>query len=196
MAVRFEAVANDPTYLVWAGDGAKNDTNAIFFIKKNGDSYFGGSLSAGPLVAEGRSTAVSFNPVETGIFGTNGAAKTVTWGVSYNNSGYLDTGGLAGPTSATLLLERSLNGGGWVHIATANASGNLTQEYDGEFRRYSTNVTCGGGGTFVDYTGGQPTFNYRIRIIDSVRWPYMLSGPSGAQWSNGNQSTRVRSVEG
>lgn len=196
MAVRLEAIASDPTYVLWIGDGAKNDQNAIMYVKTNGSGYFGGSLTAGSLVAEGINSNVNFNGAETGVFNTNGAGKTVTFSVSYSNNGYITNGSLAGPTGATLILERSLNGGGWVHVATAYGSGSVNQTYDGEFNRYWTNVHCNGSGTFIDNTGGQPTFNYRIRVIDPIRWPYVLTGPSGQQPRNGQQDTRVRSVEG
>jgi predicted phage tail protein len=36
---------DDGTYLVWGGDGAKNDGNAAFFVKKNGSAKFAGDIS-------------------------------------------------------------------------------------------------------------------------------------------------------
>ena len=38
-------VQDDGTYLVWGGDGAKNDGNAAFFVKKNGSAKFAGDIS-------------------------------------------------------------------------------------------------------------------------------------------------------
>jgi uncharacterized protein YjbI with pentapeptide repeats len=38
-------VQDDGTYLVWGGDGTKNDGNAAFFVKKNGSAKFAGDIS-------------------------------------------------------------------------------------------------------------------------------------------------------
>ena len=37
---------DDGTYMFWIGEGAKNDTNGIFWVKKNGTGKFAGALSA------------------------------------------------------------------------------------------------------------------------------------------------------
>jgi hypothetical protein len=40
---RIEMGPDDPVYAMWAGAGAKNDVNAIFYLKRNGAGYFGGA---------------------------------------------------------------------------------------------------------------------------------------------------------
>jgi len=193
MVTRIEIMPNDPNYLVWAGDGTKDDANAIFYIKNNGAAYFGGSLSAGALVNEVKSELVSpTQTLETGIFGTNGTAKTVTFSTGYSNYGRYSSN-IAGSNTGTLILERSYNAGGWVQVATAPISGNASSEYDSELGYWLVSTYAAGSGTFVDTLAGSGTFNYRVRLVNPTGyWPYMLGPP----WQNGGQTTIVKSVEG
>ena len=89
MATRIEILADHPVYLFWAGDGVMNDANAIFYVKRNGQSYFGGSLTVGFLrvqVSNNVPSPTTPKIVETGEFDTNGQPKQVTVFFSYRNS--------------------------------------------------------------------------------------------------------------
>lgn len=185
------------TYKLWIGDlaGTINDANAIMYVKDNGSAYFGGSLTAGALIAQAVNNIVlATATVETGTFTTNGNSKAVTFSLSYSNNGTLPSP-ISSSNSATLRLDRSYNGGAWTQIATASCSGTTNSTYDAEFGVYRVTCTCGGSGSFTDTQTGTGTFNYRVRITNnSGQWPLMLQ--QGANWFNGNQALRVRSVEG
>lgn len=64
-------------------------TNAIQYLKTNGDAYFGGSLSAGTLTNKNSTTTVSTTAeVTVGPFGSNGGAITQTMSFQrYYNAG-------------------------------------------------------------------------------------------------------------
>jgi hypothetical protein len=46
-------IADDGTYLLWGGDGAKTDANSKFYIKKDGSAFFAGELVDGAASSSG-----------------------------------------------------------------------------------------------------------------------------------------------
>jgi hypothetical protein len=106
----------------------KNDANAIFYIKHTGQAYFGGALNPGIIKNEVQSTDLSSTASATlGPFTTLGSPKEVrveyTVGTNAFQNGS-DASGVSG--TATLILERSLNGGStWTQIGgTLNVTSN------------------------------------------------------------------------
>lgn len=165
---------------------------ATSYKKTNGDTYFGGSLSAGVLKNAAQSTQVSSSAsVETGQFGSNGGARVVTYSLNYTNGGTSNTNAGAGPTGVTVTLQRSVNGGSWTTLASFNATGAKTAEWDAELGYYAIDVTCGGSATFTDNSGGLGPINYRAVLSNpSGSWPWINQGGSP-----GSQSLTVISVE-
>ena len=166
------------------------------WMDTTGSAYFGGSLSAGVLKNAAQSSAISTTAsVETAVFGTNGAQKSVVLSLSYVNTGYLN-GNVVGAhnnvaTSATVKLYRSYAGGGWTEIATLNAAGNTTAEYDFEFNRTNIVKECGGSITYTDNQAGTGTFQYRATVVAATgNWPITLVGPAA-----GTQRLSVVSTE-
>lgn len=194
MATRIEIMPNDPTYLFWAGDGTKNDANAIFYIKNNGSAYFGGSLTAGQLIASAESNQIgSAATISTGKFGTNGGSKTVYYSLNYRNIGMFNSSFGNGTNQATLNLYRSLSGGPFVFMQSHVVTGTYTSEYDGELMLYNINSNISGGGTFIDTSTHTGSFEYYTTITSaSGQWPVTLGGPP---WSQGNQTLRISSSE-
>lgn len=194
MATRIEMTASGP-YLVWAGDGTKNDNNAIFYIKSNGDAFFGGSLRAGQLVTSASSglKGRSGVTIETGEFGTNGNPKVITFSTYYSNFGRFDTP-ITSTNTVNIVLERSYNGGSWTQLASASGGGATTSTYDSELGYYLVQAQAGASGNYTDNHTGTGTFNYRTRVISGTgQWPVTLG--AGPNWSDGSQSTVIRSVE-
>ena len=63
-------------------------SNAIEWKDTSGNSYFGGTLSAGTLTNAGRTTLLTKNPsVTVGPFTTNGNKKVIAYSYSYSSSG-------------------------------------------------------------------------------------------------------------
>ena len=50
---------DDGTYMFWIGEGAKNDANGIFWVKKNGTGEFAGALSAATGTFKGALSAAT-----------------------------------------------------------------------------------------------------------------------------------------
>jgi hypothetical protein len=64
-------VGNDGTYLLWAGTGAKNDVNGIFWIKANGTGFIKGDFFSGQIIesksGSGTTTATAANHSSDGF---------------------------------------------------------------------------------------------------------------------------------
>lgn len=78
-------------FLLWAGPittiNAANESSAIFYIKTNGDAYFGGSLTAGSLRnATSTSSLASNASVTLGPYGSNGGSIEVIVSYSYKST--------------------------------------------------------------------------------------------------------------
>jgi len=176
------------------GAAACTKQNATIWFDKSGSAYFGGSLSAGVLKNGAQSTQVSATAqVETGNFSSNGNARTITYSLSYGNNGTLQTSGAAGtagPTSATVTLQRSVNGGAWTTLASFTATGQKTVTNDPELG-YVVQIGCSGSSTFTDNSGGLGPINYRAVVSNgSGNWPWI-----NGQGSAGQQSLTILSIE-
>lgn len=139
------------------------EANAVSYLKTNGDAYFGGNLSAGVLYNAAQTTSLTSLPsVEVGPFGTNGASKTVVVSYSYFNQTVRGSQG-SGTVSATVVLERSLNGGSsWTQIGSWNVSGSITnqaQDFD-----WLVTVQMGDTFTVTDTSTSTSNFMYRTRL--------------------------------
>ena len=164
---RIEMGPDDPVYAMWAGTGAKNDTNAIFYLKKSGSGYFGGSLSAGTLkTAVTNPTFGEAQSVITGPFGSNGGVITVVGSInmysqqtSYN---YNFSAG-AGTTGCTFTLYRKLGAGAETAIYTFYLTGNQSYDnYNSPEDLSSGTVSLNGSFTFLDPVQSTEPRTYRL----------------------------------
>ncbi|MBN8798981.1 MAG: hypothetical protein J0H45_06435, partial [Stenotrophomonas nitritireducens] len=178
------------------GAAACTKANATSWEDDQGNAYFGGSLSAGVLRNGAQSTQVGATAtVETGIFTTLGRAKSVTFSLSYTNI-FTTASNLGGSAalSATIILERSIDGGAWVEISRRPVTGNRVFDGYEPGVGYGYSFNIGGSSTYTDNTAGSsPTFNYRVRLADVVGWPYQR--PEGGIGSLGRQSLTILSIE-
>jgi trimeric autotransporter adhesin len=111
---RIEMGPDDPVYAMWAGAGAKNDVNAIFYLKRSGAGYFGGALTAGTLRTAVTSPEINPNAqLINGPFGSNGGLIAVIcsfdWQRSLGSTRATYTAE-AGSTRAVVSLYRGLAG--------------------------------------------------------------------------------------
>jgi hypothetical protein len=162
-----------------------NESNAIQYLKTNGDAYFGGSLSAGILRnATSTSTIGSGAVALLGPFGTNGGSKTVIWSFSldHHQSWTVTTGNFTPDytQSVTYLLERRISGGSWVTVGgpvTITATVTYTAcPVNGEPGFYD--VHASGSHTFTDTNTSTGDFEYQMRITSwalVVRAGYSVS---------------------
>ncbi|MBB5610441.1 MULTISPECIES: hypothetical protein [unclassified Janthinobacterium] len=164
---RIEMGPGDPVYAMWAGSGAKNDTNAIFFLKRSGAGYFGGSLSAGTLRTS--VTNPTFGPsqsVTTGPFGSNGGSITVVGSIdmtsqetSYN---YNFSAG-EGSTGCNFTLFRRLGNDAEVPVHTFYLLGVASYDNYGSVDDLSSATrSLNGSFTFVDPVKSTLPRTYRL----------------------------------
>jgi hypothetical protein len=146
--------------------------NAIWYIKTNGDTYFGGSLSAGVLKTAAQTTSLASDAeVETAAFGTNGNPKTVT--VSYTAIATpLDSAtdvSSSNAGTASIVLERSINGGSsWTQVgSTFSVTGTVSCLWNGGepgLPEYTCARSAGGSFTVTDSETSTNDFIYRVRL--------------------------------
>ncbi|GFD68098.1 phage tail protein [Alteromonas sp. KUL106] len=175
--------------VIWEGDpilNADGEPDYSQLSKSNGkygwkdsfaNEYLGGSLTTGELINGGDSTLLTLNPsVEVGPFTTNGNPKTVScsfgWDGNHTSDGACPTDSSFVP-QATLILERSLGGGGWSELQRKVITG--TVEYN-EFRQDDrSEPSCnqrdrtGGSFTYTDTNASLGTFSYRLRVTGQQR---------------------------
>lgn len=180
-------------FIEWYGPYFANlagctEANAISYLKTNGSAYFGGSLSAGVLRNSITTTDQSASATVTlGPFGTNGGSKSVVLSYSYTY-GSVGTDLGAGATSATILLERSINGGAnWTTVTTLNATGTYFTDTSNMFPVYGGAI--GGSVTVTDPTSGVSPFMYRARLSGRTI-------PTGGSNQSIVQSITIVSTEG
>ncbi len=164
---RIEMGPDDPVYAMWAGSGAKTDANAIFYLKKSGAGYFGGSLSAGTLRTAVTNPSVGpSQQVVSGPFGSNGGAITVIGSIaffyeerSYNHN--YSAG--AGTTSCSFTLFRKLGSDPEVQIHTFYAGGSISfDNYNPTDELSSGTISVNGSFTFVDPVSSTAPRTYRL----------------------------------
>lgn len=177
---------SNATYIQWAGSGTMNDTNAVFYIKKNGSAYFGGALVSGVINTSARTQGAQLagNAYQqtcilgpyTDISGTN---TTVYPGYTYTysttaNTTQIDCTGNGTVLTSNFKLERSIDGGAtWTTLSTG-LSGTMTMHARWESGVCTTTMNGGQGYTFADTfnSGGGHSRAYRLSF-NTYNW---LSG--------------------
>ena len=181
---RVEMGPDDPVYAMWAGSGAKTDTNAIFYLKRNGAGYFGGSLSAGVL-----KTAVTnpaYDPaaqVVDGPFGSNGGTINVVCGLAWrfdkSSRGHTYTVG-SGSNAVTIRLYRTIGAGAeeLVQSSTFSGSTSIVNSNDPDTQSTCTR-TIDGSFTYTDTAASTQNRIYRAVVAISQQSITMTPRPGG-----------------
>ncbi|WP_334029692.1 hypothetical protein [Alteromonas sp. P256] len=148
-------------------------SNAIEWKSIDGDSYFGGTLSAGVLTNSARSTVLTENPsVTVGPFTTNGNSKVVAFSFSYAGSSVYagQCPSQAQDPSCTVQLQRKVGQGSWQTVQTHQVTGQVTQFYEPDFGGCTTNEEMRGSWTYTDANSTTGVFTYRVVVSSTVRY--------------------------
>ncbi|WP_199097201.1 methyl-accepting chemotaxis protein [Dyella sp. ASV21] len=199
MKVTGPGFGNAGQFIEWYGPVMQtwqcSEANALYYLKKDGSAYFGGSLSAGILKNSIATSIVSNTAqVETSPFGTNGRSKVIVASLFYGVNGTVN-GNAAGyynglQTDAVITLYRSYAGGGWQWINAITVYGSCQADYDGEFKRTNITQRLDGAITMTDSLGGTGTFNYLLQVSNAHGWPTQM-----ANGNTGNQRLTIVSTE-
>ena len=148
---------------------------AITYVKVDGSSYFGGSLSAGILRSATVNTTkapltAGAEHVIIGPFNSNGSPKTVVISYDYGAS---STGGSSCPSSMTQhnyawQLQRKIGTGSWTTMTTGEFTGPTTCEDEGSIT--FINSFSNGSITFTDNNTSTSDFTYRIVGVTYARF--------------------------
>lgn len=191
---RIEMGPDDPEYVMWAGSGAKTDSNAIFYLRRNGSGYFGGALSAGILRTSVTNPTLDANSqVTDGPFGTNGGPITVVCSYSYNEAAGRDGGtySASGPESeATIRLYRTILDSPEELVQTFSVTGATYIQNSAVFDEMSFyQRVIEGSITYTDTVGGSQDRTFRaVLVTRSLRTITFNPMPGGL----GNSMSNIR----
>lgn len=157
---------------------------ATFYLKTNGDAYFGGTLFAGLIRNTLHTTDTSATAVVTvGDFASNGGTITIIGSYDFHRvvKKANGTGSISGSGGATVVIEGSQNGGGsWTTLATFNPAETQRTVIPGDPGLDDTLNWRMGGSTTTTWTpGAQTDLQVRCRITARTEPSYNGSPPSG-----------------
>ena len=168
-------------FIEWYGPYNANlatctEANATYYLKTNGQAYFGGALLAGVLKNSAQGPILnSTNTVELGPFSSNGNQITVVSSFAFYGQNIYPgtTAGLTAYNAAskvdptfTVVLSREINGGGYSDVATYNVTGTHDSNAPvpaatepGDYTQYA-NVSS----TYVDPSTVAQNRRYKLRF--------------------------------
>lgn len=166
-------------FIEWFGPASSNlnnckESNAIYYLKTNGDAYFGGNLTAGTLHNAIQSTSLASNAQAIlGPYTSNGGPKQIVVSYSGGNpnagSGYspMETSS----SYATVRIERRIGTGSWTTLTTRTFTGGVSSRYidtGGEpgVHPYWYRESVGGAYSFTDSVSPSSERSYRVTLID------------------------------
>ncbi|MGK5024587.1 hypothetical protein [Janthinobacterium sp. RB2R34] len=166
---RVEMGPDDPVYAMWAGSGEKNDTNAIFFLKRDRSAYFGGALTGGVLRTSVTNPTVDpAAQVVDGPFGSNGGTITVVGSIDWQSrrsslNHYFTAG--AGATQAVMQLYRKIGTSAETLVHTATVPGSLRiSNQDASDEASTADWATSGSFTFTDPVTSTVERTYRLVV--------------------------------
>ena len=162
------AEVGEGTYPFWFGTGTKNDANARFYVKNNGDAYFAGVLAANVV----KTTDLQANAVSLTDYVRNGTDRTMNGGVQttviQSNSIVIpDVDGAGGLVNVIISFS--------VMSSSDNASA-PSVTWDVFRARQSVSGTLSASVWSQALTGGWQTPNWHYTVRDQV-------APGTYRWS-------------
>ncbi|KGJ88801.1 hypothetical protein, partial [Colwellia psychrerythraea] len=148
------------------------ESNAISFLKSNGEAYFGGAIVSGTLSNSLATSSMSTTAiVDLGTFGSNGGSIAIACSVTLSSSyDYFSASAPSAPANpaCSIRLEEYV-GSSWVlrqnvsYIGTGSVVG---AEYEREFNKWrATKVqSLGGSFTYTDNKKNTANRRYRLRM--------------------------------
>ncbi|WP_162455868.1 host specificity factor TipJ family phage tail protein [Pseudoxanthomonas kalamensis] len=184
------------------GAASASKANAVMWMDKSGDAYWGGSLSAGVLYNSNTASFIGNGTGTLGPFGTNGGSKSVVVSMQVNASGWL-AGDVASTydgqsISATVTVERSTNGGSsWTSIGSFVVSGSKSATYEASESATSISYGMSGSTTITDTNASTSDFMYRAVVSGASNYPMTLrvNPASGTPTTQGTQRLTIASTE-
>ncbi len=190
MKVSGNGFGSSGQFIEWFGPRKANladctEANASYYLKTDGSSYFGGSLSAGTIKnAIGTSSTATNANVTTGSVGSRGGTRVVVLSYSWSWSQSVDkpqNEGSGSDLSAQVVLSR--NG---ADVATLTATGSwyrdpaFSSDEPGYYRE-----GIGGSLTFTDNSGGSSvTYSARLTVRNTGPGPQNGSTRGGTATQN------------
>ncbi|WP_168371558.1 hypothetical protein [Sphingomonas sp. Leaf257] len=195
MKVSGNGFGSSGQFIEWFGPRKANladctEANASYYLKTDGSSYFGGSLSAGTTKNAIGTTSTATNAnVTTGSVGSRGGTRVVVLSYSWSWSQSVDkfqNEGSGSDLSAQIVLSR--NG---ADVATLTATGSwyrdpaFSADEPGSYRE-----GIGGSLTFTDNSGGS-TVTYSARLTSRNTGP----GPQNGSTRGGIATQNISIVQ-
>lgn len=167
-------------FIEWYGPtrsvGACDESSAVYYLRTDGQAYFGGALLAGKLKNSVQATALDAgNLAVLGPFSSNGNQISITFSYSFSahttfpgtSTGLSNYNATAKQSpSFTIVLSRSLGGGGFADVSTISGTGTHSEfpPVPSDVAPGAYNQSMGGSSTFVDPSLSVQTREYRLRI--------------------------------
>ncbi|UYE90204.1 tail-related protein [Alteromonas phage vB_AemP_PT15-A5] len=152
-------IEDDGTYLIWAGEGSKTDSNGTFWIKKNGTGYVKGSFFSGGIIESKVSSGT-----RTASHTHNSAGNDVE--VTVNASGSSTTIAGSAPSGVgtttytrTIAIKRA-----GVIIKSIEVVVTRVVEYEAAEREYTTRDFFSFSTSFVDTGTSNTGYLYRVDV--------------------------------
>jgi predicted phage tail protein len=166
---RVEVDATDSVYALWAGNGVKNDDNAIFYIKNNGSAYFGGSLRIGSVNSSAENNQPQTGSSQVLVLGpfTSTAGKDT---IVNANLDYFAISTAAGNCTSysnntfVVKIDRSTDGSNWTEVNSRTITFSTTGSYDLETNTCTITAENNESWNFTDTTSIQGNRYYRMRF--------------------------------
>ncbi|MFN3776440.1 hypothetical protein [Sphingomonas parapaucimobilis] len=195
MKVSGNGFGSSSQFIEWFGPRKSNlsdctEQNASYYLKTDGSSYFGGSLSAGTTKNAVNTTSTATNAnVTTGTVGSRGGTRVVVLSYGWSWTQSVDkpqSEGSGHDLSAQIVLSR--NG---ADVATLTATGEwyrdpaFSRDEPGYYRE-----GIGGSITFTDNSGGS-SVSYSARLTSRNTGP----GPQNGSSQGGTATQNISIVQ-
>lgn len=191
-------------FIMWFGptvaEASMDEASATFYLKTNGDAYFGGTLFAGLIRNTLHSTDISStNIVTVGDFASNGGVITIisSYDFHHNVRKANGTASFSGSGGATVVIEGSTNSGGaWSTLATYNPTETQRQVLPGDPGLDDVMNWRMSGSTTTTWTpGAQTDLQVRSRITARSEPTYNGGAPSGGGGTGITQDLGIQTTE-
>jgi peptidoglycan hydrolase CwlO-like protein len=154
-------IEDDGTYLFWTGSGTKNDTNATFFIKKDGTVYSDGSIFSGQIVETNFDTGTLSASVTH-----NSAGNDVEIAVTTNGSVTVIASNAPSPVGVTTYTETLTIKRGSTTLSAQPVVVTRVVEYEAAEQEYTTRDFYSFSDTIVDTGTSSAAYTYTATITD------------------------------
>ncbi len=170
-------IEDDGTYMIWTGSGSKTDSNATFFVKKDGTGFVSGSFFSGQIIE------TKFNQGSTSAsVSHNSAGNDVELTIGSSGSATVIAGSAPSSTGASTYTLPYTVSRGSTTLETGNVIVTRVVEFEAAESEYTTRDYYNFSTTVVDTSTGSSTYTYTVTV-------------GGMPLSTSSQKTNLRSYE-